>query len=446
MIPMLNDAFALFTNPAYTRWLYGLVLVYALATVQSLESHAEGREHFDRRILLGLTLFTAALLLFPTLIYILEYFGIRAANRFASICQSPYFMGFAAIGIMWVLTAVNYLLLWWIASAGARRIRVVLCCAAVMSLVNMAVFNELNYDRHEVDSPCSNQYFYEKTRLEGTTEEDLTFRYRIDHPKQVWNYGLYWNLASVNNFNSLQNQGSTGFALATGIAEYRTDVVLVTPDDGGLYTDALLSVKYYYDYNCDGAVPQGFVYAKTVNQVDIYENENYLPMGFTYDTFCTEAELAALSPAQRAGVMLSALVVDEKDAGLAAQYLRHEAAPDPEPELRSQVAERRKNGVSYFEGTSEGFSARIELDQEEIVFFSIPSDAGWEIRVNGSPAQTLRVNYGLLGICCQRGANEITAVYHPVGVVPGLVCSACFLLVLAAVEVCGRKRQKGILI
>ena len=441
MVPVCNSAFSLFTNYGYTRWLYGLVLVFSLVTVRFLEEYTKKEVHINRRVASGIVLFTALFLLFPTGIYVLEYFGIPAANGLASICRSPYFLGYGALVVMLILISVNYLLMWLVTMRWKCSARSVFCCVAFMSLINMMVFNELNYDMHQFDCPYSNQEYYEKSVVDGVEKEDMSFTYRIDHPAQIRNYGLFKNLASVNYFNSLQNPGSLRFAVSCGIARDAKDTSMVTPESYAEYTDALLSVKYYYDFDRNAPVPLGFEFVSTENKMDIYQNSNYLPMGFTYDTYCLEQDLEDFSPEQVAKVMLSSLVVDSEDADIAAQYMEYEPGTRTDLVLSHLVEERRKEVCSYFEGSSSGFQAEIELADEEIVFFSIPNDPGWEITVNGKEARILTVHYGLMAICCQAGTNLISAEYHSSWCTSGAVLTLCVLVIFIAAEFLEAKRR-----
>lgn len=94
----------------------------------------------------------------------------------------------------------------------------------------------------------------------------------------------------------------------------------------------------------------------------------------------------------------------------------------------------KETACSSFEGTAEGFTAEINLDTDNIVFFSIPNDTGWEITVNGEPANIIDANYGLLGICCNAGCNKISATYHTQGLTTGIICSVVFTVMWFALE------------
>jgi len=431
-VPFLNAAFNLFSSIVYTRWLYGMALIFSLVTALTLEELECARESISRKLLIGVTLFTAGLLLVPTAVYLLYHFGISVVNRFASACTTEFFMGYSALAVMLILTAVNYIALWYIVGAKKYAARPIAMIVAAACALNFGVYNAINYDHH--DAEYSNADFHEKALVEGTENSDNHFEYRIDYPKHILNYSLFKNMPSVNYYNSLQNPGSSRFAQAVGIGDDLGDTLLLTPTVGGDYTDALLSVKYYYDYDGNDPIPSGFHYLRSENGVDIYVNENYIPMGFIYDRYCLEEQLTDIPPEERAKAMLYTMVIQPSDEEMVRSYLPFESNPMVSSDLSELVSARSETVCNSFEGTSRGFTAEINLEKDNIVFFSIPNDIGWEITVNGEPANGLDVNYGLLGICCKAGNNLISAVYHTPGWTLGFVCSLTSLAVWLLLE------------
>ena len=433
-VPLLNALFNLFTSTGYTRWLYGLVLLFALATALSLERIYLGQARFPLKILLGQTIFAGILLLVPTAVYGLYRLGLSGVTVFASACTSEYFMGYRGILVMLLLTAGNYAALWYLARTrklcAKRSVWIVIAACAV----NYAVFNGMNTSYEGAHS------VYHTTIVEDCGLGGSGMDYRVDYPSQIQNYGLFQDIPSVNYYNSMQNPNSTRFAQAVGIADDPRDVIYEAPSSGREYTDALLSVRYYLNYDGSAAVPQGFRYLRTENGIDLYENDHFIPMGFVYDTYCLEEQLAESTAENRAAVMLKSLVVPSRDEALVKEHLKADPAPEVIPELSVMSAQRRETVCSHFQGTSRGFSAQIRLDRKNIVFFSIPDSPGWTITVNGEPAQTLEVNYGLLGVCCEAGENSITAVYHTRGWIPGAALSILFGMVWLGLEVFTRKR------
>ena len=53
----------------------------------------------------------------------------------------------------------------------------------------------------------------------------------------------------------------------------------------------------------------------------LYENENYVPMGFTYDYYITEESYETTVKTTRANLLMRALVLSEEDAETYGKYL-----------------------------------------------------------------------------------------------------------------------------
>ena len=83
-----------------------------------------------------------------------------------------------------------------------------------------------------------------------------------------------------------------------------------------------------------------------------------------------------------------------------------------------------------FEYATNGFTAKINLENENLVFFSVPHAKGWTATVNGKPVDIERVNYGFMAVKAEVGENIIEFNYEPDGLRVGLYISICGVLLL----------------
>lgn len=125
----------------------------------------------------------------------------------------------------------------------------------------------------------------------------------------------------------------------------------------------------------------------------LYENQNYVPMGFTYDYYLTEAQYEDTVTPTRSNLLMRALVLTEEDAVAYGQYL----TPLPTAELNDltytrytqDCADRRASACTAFEMTSAGFHAEATLDRTNLMFFSVPYDDGFTAYVDGQETEIL---------------------------------------------------------
>lgn len=432
IVPILNSSFHLFTSARYSRWLYGMVLWIILATVRSLEElDSQGKILAKKHIALY-TVAAVGLTLIPAMLGILYRLGMFPETGITA-AESDYYIGNRATLLMLILTAGNYILLWYLLWR-KRTAKAVVAWICIACAANYGLYNSLNYN-------VNYESHYEKTLLNKFETGDSSFKYRIDYPQKIRNYGLFRNLPAVQNYNSMQNSNSTRFALEIGMIQNPATIFLSVSQENREIQDALLSVRYFMDYDKTGEIPDGFRYCYTENNVDVYENENYIPMGFTFDTYITETFLENLDAGERSEYLMETLVVSPRDEAAVRAVLPEWTEPVQRKTLAEKTKEHRANACSLFEGNTEGFIARIELEKSNIVFFSVPMDDGWEVSVNGSKAQVIQVQYGLMGVFCQKGENIIEACYTTKGFREGMMISSVFILIWTGVTVYQMKRR-----
>lgn len=66
-----------------------------------------------------------------------------------------------------------------------------------------------------------------------------------------------------------------------------------------------------------------------------------------------------------------------------------------------------------------GFNAKIDLDKDNLVFFSVPYDDGWSAKVNGQDVEIEKVDYGFMAVLCPAGSNDIQFTYETKGLFLG---------------------------
>ena len=169
----------------------------------------------------------------------------------------------------------------------------------------------------------------------------------------------------------------------------------------------------------------GWTYLDTQNDFKIYENQYYIPMGFTYDAMLTRKQFEAMSKDSRELALLKALVVEEDDAALFSGMLRPlgDAVSYTKDAYLADCLARKAESCSTFVRDNRGFTATIQVEQDTPVFFSVPYEDGWSATVNGQPAEIYKVNVGFMAVVCPATGGEVTIRfdYHTPGLLYGLM-------------------------
>ncbi|WP_028578955.1 YfhO family protein [Desulfogranum japonicum] len=168
----------------------------------------------------------------------------------------------------------------------------------------------------------------------------------------------------------------------------------------------LLAVKYFLcrtDEECGGL--QNFTLRDEIDGVKIYQNQNVNGFARMYYAQCPAIDFQSYSSVQKDRLTKTAVITEQK---LPDVQLDCRGAGDIEGEARNQdqfILEQWQQ--DYFKGN-------IQVTRPGILFFPIPYDRGWQVMVNGIPADLYPLDYGFMGIALQdRGPKEVVLHYQP---------------------------------
>ncbi|MBE6900497.1 MAG: hypothetical protein E7479_07545 [Ruminococcaceae bacterium] len=438
LVPVLNSLFILFNHSFYARWYYMFILMLVVATAKALESSSEGgTDSVDLRkgiipsicIIVGLILI---LFLTPVhyndgnwemgLLYNDSWFFLSAG--FAAVC------------------AVITVLLWFMQNRKYYRNLLVLLTAGICAVYGFAYIN-LGYtfagDHDEIIEDAVG--LSEEMEIPYSGDQFA----RADFYECFENMGLYWNIPSIRCFHSVVTPSIMEFYPTVDV---KRDVSSKPEYD--LYElRALLSVRYLYsdaaETTEDSNICEGFRYLETVNGYHIFENKNYIPMGFTFNEYITEEQYYSLHETQRSEALIYSIVLNESQERLYGQYLRHNLSPEKPlnyDDFSVEAARRKRSSAYKFEYDEDGFSAKIFLSSGNLVFFSVPYEEGWTAYVNGKETAIEKVDVGFMAVFAEPGLNEIVFVYKTPGLALGAGISIAAVIALAAYTVFFHFEQK----
>ncbi len=274
--------------------------------------------------------------------------------------------------------------------------------------------------------------------------------YRIDISEDYDNYPMFWGCSNMRAFQSV---------VPVSIMEFY-DQVGVTRDVASRasierYTlRGLFSVRYYFDkvnnskkdeYSFDCGLP-GFEYVGIQNEFYVYENQYYIPMGFTYDSYVSQEDVEGRSGMSCEKVLINSIVLNQeqiqKYGSLMKPVLQNNAYGLTEERYLEACRERAEHACDSFRYDSSGFTGTITLEQPNLVFFSVPYEAGWSATVNGQPVDVERVSYGFMAVEAQAGDNVIVFTYETPGLRIGAWLTGAGALLLVLYLLLTRKCRK----
>lgn len=410
LVPVLNSAFYALNSSYYARWYYMPVLILCAMTASALESPDISADELDAPVrgIGWLMIATLAFALVPVQDGDTKEWSL-------GVLQNPG--QYAAVLSFGIGGLILYHLLcrrWRGSQAFARRMTaVVLAFACAFSMVHIGIGK---FGQWHTDSDLVEQYTSAIKLKDDLPEGD----WRVDTYKTHDNLGLWLDKSSLQYFGSTAAPSILSFYPALGVKrDVRSE-----PDISNYALRGLLSVKYLIttpekQEDFLAAADDGWSYYDTKDGFMLYENENYVPMGFTYDYYITEESYETTVKNTRANLLMRALVLSEEDAETYGKYLKK--LPDAKLDdlwydtYVSDCADRRASACSSFQMTSSGFHAEITLKKDNLVFFSVPYDDGFTAYVNGEETDVIRVDEGLMAVLAPAGENTIDFVYQADG-------------------------------
>lgn len=409
--PYLSGIFNLYSQAQYTRWAYFLALMLSLASVRYIK---EWGSHTQLLKICSVcttivTITSFAIIMAIMYLYKNELLPTSLHEWCCRIIKDATYpthneRGRNIIIITFLLQGLSLLYIF----NNKLRIRHLFSMITLGAIIIWSNYCHLYCIKNDfpATSPC-NEY----------VSHTFSHRYALQSHWLI-NGGLYYSLPTSRHYHSILNHNHKQL--------YQLDTKMlfseIKNDDDAFFT--LGSTKYYLN--------------KQDTTINITPYENYIPMGYTYDSYTTLSDAETWFRKDTTHnifhFMLATLIVQDNDTTLLPPTLARYHIPDTLPDIASLAQARSRVTCSMFEGTSQGFAAQIQLTQPDILFFSIPCDKGFTIKVNGQETTPLKVNAGFMGIMCDAGVSQIEATYRTPwlkeGIILSVIAFAITLLIL----------------
>jgi hypothetical protein len=434
LVPGLNSLFILLNNSYYARWFYMPVLLMALASVRAAEDCAYDLGSFRK----SLKWCAIVMVGFVLACGLTPHLSDEGELLFGMVKTPATFWMSSAIALAGLaLTAV--LILW---LRQHRRFPVLLGAGvsmlAIVFTITYLANGKNSYDRSQ---------FVINTAIKGREQiilPDDQFA-RADAYDAQDNLLMFWGLPNIQAFHSIVPPSIMEFYPTVGV----TRDVGSRPEAEFYALRSLLSVRWLFiqsDKEEQSPMPGWTKHSEQVG-FNVYENDNFIPMGFAYDAYIDRVELEDFPVNQRGNVLLKAVVLEDFDA-----IRRHkdilvplnmESFTASEEALAEDSAARALYTAENFRIDNYGFSAETHFDAEKLLFFSVPWEAGWTAYVNGKAVPIEKVNIGFMAVRVPAGDCEIRFEYMTPGLLHGaMITAGAAMVLLLYLLISPRKKAK----
>ena len=434
LVPVLNSAFYALNSSYYARWYYMPTLILAAMTVNALEDSDVDLDAPARGIgwIMLATLVFAVVPVRDDTTETWSFGVLKNPGQFFAV------LGFGLLGLMLYRVLCGK---WRQDSRFAQRMTaavLVFGCAFTMVHIGIGKFGQWHTDSDLVEQD-NNALLLKNDLPEGD--------YRIDTYKIHDNIGMWLDKSCLQYFGSTAAPSILSFYPGLGVKrDVRSE-----PEITNYALRGLLSVEYLITTpekreSFEDEADKGWTYLADVDSYTLYHNDNYVPMGFTYDYYVTEATYQTSIKTLRSNLLMRALVLTDEDVAQYGKYLT-ELSEDMLNDLHydsytQDCADRRAHSCSVFQMNNAGFHAEITLEKQNLVFFSVPYDDGFTAHVNGEKTDILQVDEGLMAVLCPAGASSIDFVYQAAGLSASRVVTAVAIPVWVVYVACFVRRKR----
>lgn len=414
-VPLGNGMFNLFSNMTYTRWWYCLVLILTLVSINVIENIQQSGEDprpkykFAVRLIAILTAVFYVSLDIAKAIYvyvlhcpnkskvvrfIARYFKGTLFERKFIMRDLRYFLVLAALvvlsyGVLMILIKKRFIF-------DPKKVAI---STAVVCFLSYSL-----YLQNEIYTYRGANYNFVSAQAQT---EDTSYTARAMNKRKYANYGMIINRPTASTFNSFKSHATAQFCRIVGYE-----------------VGSMPTTKHFYTTPAIQTV---------LNISDVIEKNGsehkadfYVPFGYTYDYYVTdnvEFTKDKKENDRRIELMTKACYVtkenEEKISGLLQKFDENTAF-----DWKKESEERKASACSSFEMNSSGFKAVSEGEKRRLVYFSVPNDNGWQVKVNGKETEVIEINGRMMGIIVPAGKAEIEAKFVTPGLKAGAVISA----------------------
>ncbi|MEG0570525.1 MAG: YfhO family protein [Oscillospiraceae bacterium] len=428
-IPIFNAAFSAFNYNYYARWFYMFILIMVMVSCVALENPSADFKFGIKVTAIVVLAFSVIGLLPKNIDGEMKFFKLPPfADRFW------IYIIIAILGLVITALLVHY------SPRKKHFISATILSSCVMicfySIFIIACGKEHRTSYEVVEGQALNGS--QNINLPVSLDEQF---YRIDTYNEFDNLGMYWKMPTINAFQSVIPPSIMRFYDTIGYDRNvgsRADLTYI-----GLR--GLTSVRYSFCSANKGTqnVPVGFEYLDEQNGYKIYENQHFIPMGFTYDKYTDEKTVEKATNGDKDMLLLKAMMLKPEDIEKYGNLMTYFPYEDNETNVSYMntyfsndeyytLCKKRAESAAYeFSYDNSGFTSKIKLEKENLVFFSVPFDKGWSATVNGKASDVIEVNGGFVAVRADAGDNEIRFSYETPGLKLGLIVSLGSLFALA---------------
>lgn len=169
----------------------------------------------------------------------------------------------------------------------------------------------------------------------------------------------------------------------------------------------------------------------TIKNITIRKSKFYIPLGITYDSYMLKADYEKLSIVTRDNALLKCIIVDKANK-LTKGLTKLDSNSIPKTlninQLKIDIENRKKDTLAINYQSNTLIKGKISVSSKKVLFFAIPNDEGWHVKIDGKKQKTTTVMGGMMAVELQKGKHKVQLEYIRPFLKLGIILTLCFLI------------------
>jgi uncharacterized membrane protein YfhO len=403
----------------YYRWTFIINFLIIIAAAKGIDYYEENPSF---KTILITSMVTVVLMLTTILVGNLYLPKIAKNVRISYIVLSrsiffiiTYVVLFMLMEIKWIKKYVKYMVL------------VVLMCELIVSSYT-AVFKNRIVENNAHFSKRINYNDYTKEAIKYIKSIDNgVFRVEKNYSSQFFNSNLVQDYYGLKSYNSLNDNSTLDFLKKMEVPFY-INQSYIKDFDNRHNLEQILGTRYYLMRGNQDA-PRGYTFLNKFNDVSVFKNDYYLPLGFTYDKYIREKEFLELTKENKDKIIFKALIIDDDNKEIKTNEIRKEEMKSDD--YLNNISERQKEELNFTIFKNGKIKGNIKIeDTEKTLFVSIPFDKGWKAKVDGKSRYLMKANLGFMAVNLEKGNHVIEIDYKQPFLYQGIITSSVSFIIM----------------
>lgn len=365
LIPSLNSIFHAFSEPTL-RWGFLLIFLFLTLTANYLDSQPKAKN-----IMISYFIYLIFIIIFLTLGFISLGYNLVLFKEQLLNCSISILFG--------VFTIIVFL--------KNRKSAYVLALAELVVSSSFLIYTyNKNYYVYQDTIPKDQIDYYKSIDDDKMYRIYVNSEFLLPTSTMNLNQSIHIGYMSTVSYDSLYEPNLKEFLTINGvnwhIIDFKNNSI-----------NQLLGVKYYLVNDKSELNLMNISKVYSIGHFSVYKDLDYLPIAHTY----TQFKKINMNEDYSTHNWYSELLVEE------------ELLKDIDGLMASNIKDR----FNIYDVYQNGLYGEIEISSPSVLFFSIPYNEGWKIKIDDKEVKYHKVNGGFMGVIIDEGYHSVTMNFIP---------------------------------